>query len=304
MTLYYSMSRLSTLDVRWADLLDTNRSSSFFSNMHYNPYYELIVVAEGTVRLQAGDSRMTLQTGDSYLLKPWEQHGGWSPCEGSGKFFWVQFSCEPGMNEFVLNRASELNIVHAERTELRTVKVSHEDLLIIPRQFSNRDRYTLLGLFEKLLGTMNRPEGYFRYQATLLLADMLHRIASGFLESSHLDTSFPISYITFRKLVNLLNNSYEREVSKDQLERATERKYEYLCQVFRKYTGSTIHHYVQQLRVQRAKHLLHQTDKTVKEISMEVGYQEPFYFSRIFKKMEGVSPQHYRERGAAPGKPE
>jgi YesN/AraC family two-component response regulator len=37
---------------------------------------------------------------------------------------------------------------------------------------------------------------------------------------------------------------------------------------------------------------------------MEVGYQEPFYFSRIFKKMEGVSPQHYRERGASPGKPE
>lgn len=303
MTLYYSMSRLSTLDVRWADLLDTNRSTSFFSNMHYNPYYELIVVAEGTVHLQAGDSRMTLQMGDSYLLKPWEQHGGWSRCEGSGTFFWVQFSCEPGMNEFVLNRASELNIVHAERTELRTVKLSHEDLLIIPRQFSNRDRYTLLGLFERLLETMNRPEGYFRYQATLLLSDMLHRIAAGFLESSHLDTSFPISYITFRKLVNTLNNSYEREISKDQLERSLERKYEYLCQVFRKYTGTTIHHYVQQLRVQRAKHLLHQTDKTVKDISLEVGYQEPFYFSRIFKKMDGVSPQHYRERGAGLDKP-
>jgi AraC-like DNA-binding protein len=299
--MYYSMSRLSILDVRWADLLDTQKNASFYRE-HYNPYYELIVVAEGTVNLRAGDDRMTLCMGESYLLKPWEPHGGWESDGANGKFYWVQFSCTPGMNEFVLNRASDLNIVHAERTELRTVEVRHEDQLIIPRLYRSRHRYKLLDLFDQLRETMERPEGYFRFQATLLLAEMLRGIATDFLEHSHLDTAFPISYITFRKLVNLLNNSYEREITKQALERLMDRKYEYLCQVFKKYAGTTINHYIQQLRVQRAKHLLRHTDKNVKTIAKEVGYEEPFYFSRMFKKIEGVSPQHYREQDAAPDK--
>ncbi|MDF2725202.1 MAG: AraC family transcriptional regulator, partial [Paenibacillus sp.] len=151
--------------------------------------------------------------------------------------------------------------------------------------------------------TMSRPEGYFRYNATLLLAEMIREIASGFLEQSELDTTFPISYLTFRKLVDMLNNAYEKELSKQQLERATDRKYEYLCQVFKKYAGTTIHQYIQQLRVQRAKYLLTHSDKSVQEIAKEIGYSEPFYFSRLFKKNEGVSPQHYREQDARAGHP-
>lgn len=302
--MYYSMSRLSTLDVRWTDLLDTRENVSFFRDRdHYNPHYELIVVAEGTVRLRVGDERIALGAGDSFLLRPWEAHGGWGSDGAHGKFFWAQFACSPGMNEFALNRASDLNIVHAGRTELRTVEMRHEDQLIVPRLHRNRHRFRLLERFDRLLATMKRPEGYFRFQATLLLAEMLHGIAADFLEQSHLDTAFPISYMTFRKLVNHLNHSYESEVTKERLERAMDRKYEYLCQVFKKYADTTINGYIQQLRVQRAKHLLLHTDKSVKAIAMEVGYEEPFYFSRIFKKIEGVSPQHYREQGAPQSRP-
>ncbi|WP_409343299.1 helix-turn-helix domain-containing protein [Paenibacillus sp. MBLB4367] len=293
--MHYSLSRLSVLDVKWADLFDAN-AEGFLSD-HYNPYYELIIAAEGTVYLQAGESQLTLQTGEAVLLKPWETHAGWKTGGIQGKFYWVQFSCEPGLDEFALNRAAELNIVHAERTELRTVDIRHEDQLIIPRHYRIQQRYKLLGLFESLVETMNRPQGYFRFHATLLLAEMLRLIADDFLERSHLDTTFPISYITFRNLVNHLNNSYVAEISKERLESATDRKYEYLCQVFKRYAGTSIHHYVQQLRVQRAKHLLHNTAKSVQEIARDVGYPDPFYFSRIFKKIEGVAPQRFRDRG-------
>ncbi|MNH86817.1 HTH-type transcriptional activator Btr [compost metagenome] len=294
--MYLSLSRLSVLDVRWADLLNTNNNKSFYGQ-HYNPYYELIVVAEGTVKLQVGNDQLTLNMGDSYLLKPWEQHGGWGSQDTSGQFFWVQFSCEPGLNEFNLNRAPELNIVHAERTELRTVTIRHEDLIILPRHYQNRNRYQLLGTFEELIETMKHPSGYFRFHTTLLLAEILRLMANDFLEQSHLDTGFPLSYLTFRKLVNHLNNAYLSNISKQELEVTLDRKYEYLCHVFKKYTGTSIHHYIQQLRVQRAKYLLHNTETSIKNVAQEVGYEDPFYFSRIFKKIEGVSPQQYRNIG-------
>lgn len=293
--MYYALSRLSKLDVKWADLFDANNSTFF--GRHHNPYYELIVIADGTVHLQTNEARMTLEAGESLVMMPWESHSGWNSHERQGQFFWVQFSCDPGLNEFVLDRASELNIVHAERTELRTTEILHEDLLVLPRQFRSLQRYKLLGLFEELVETMKQPKGYFRFHATLLLGEILRLMASSFLEQSHLDTSFPTSYLTFRKLVNHLNNFYESDISKETLERVLERKYEYLCQVFKKYAGTNIHHYIHQLKTQHAKHLLRNTAKSVKEIAEEVGYPDPFYFSRMFKKIEGVAPQHYRNTG-------
>ena len=48
-------------------------------------------------------------------------------------------------------------------------------------------------------------------------------------------------------------------------------------------------------RMERAKHLLKNPDKSIKEICAEVGYSDPNYFSRIFKKYQGVSPTEYKE---------
>ncbi|MDF2921715.1 MAG: AraC family transcriptional regulator [Paenibacillaceae bacterium] len=293
--MYYSMSRLSVLDVRWADLFNATAAPTFMK-YHYNPYYELIIVAEGTVNFQVEDSSLTLSVGDSIILKPWERHGGWGNASSGGSFFWAQFSCEPGLEEFALHRAPELTIVHAPRTELRTVNTRYEDPVILPRLDRSTKRYKLLGLFQELVETMKEPVGYFRLEATLLLARMLHMMADDFLQRSHLDTSFPVSYITFRRLVDLLNNGHETQLDRKRLEAALDRKYEYLCQVFKKYAGSSINQYIHQLRIQRAKHLLHHTSLSVKEIASQIGYDDPFYFSRMFKRLEQVSPQQFREQ--------
>lgn len=292
--MYYSMYRLSRLDVKWADLFDAN-SGSFFAP-HRNPYYELIVIAEGTVYLQVGDERMTMHIGDSILLMPWERHTGWNYGALQGRFFWAQFSVDPILHEFTLDRASELSIVHAQRTELRTEGGIHEDPVIIPRQMrSHANNYARLAYFEQLVDTMKNPKGYFRFRSTLLLAELLRQIADDFMQSNRLNTDLPASYITFRQLVNYLNNAYTSEIETIKLEKILDRKYEYLCQVFKRYAGTSIRHYIHQLRAQHAKHLLLNTAKTVKEIAEELGYEDSFYFSRIFKRIVGTAPQHYRQ---------
>ena len=54
--------------------------------------------------------------------------------------------------------------------------------------------------------------------------------------------------------------------------------------------------YLIQKRIELAKKLLMQNDATVAQISVSVGYDDPLYFSRIFKKEEGISPLAYRKR--------
>jgi len=292
--MYYSMSRLVQLDVKWADQFKVSHQS--FKSVHYNPYYQLIAVAEGTVKIETNGQRHTLTTGQTLLLKPWEQHTGWGHEDTQGVFFWTQFSCTPEIGSFLTpeGKKPDVNMLHAEKTELRTSVSNHEDLLIIPRLFLPSHRYRVLSLFEELIQCSKSPKGYYRFQETLLLGEMLRLIASDFLEQSHSDTSFPTSYLTYRKLASYLNNFYELDLGKDSLEHAMDRKYEYLCQIFKRYSGTTIVNYITQVRIQRAKHLLLYTDLTVGDIASNVGFKDPFYFSRTFKKFEGIPPQNYR----------
>ena len=65
---------------------------------------------------------------------------------------------------------------------------------------------------------------------------------------------------------------------------------------FRSLTGFSVTEYVKQLRMAPARQLLITSDHTVAEIATAVGYPDPFYFSRQFSAVNGVSPREFRAR--------
>lgn len=68
----------------------------------------------------------------------------------------------------------------------------------------------------------------------------------------------------------------------------------YLARLFKEQYGMSLNTYLQQVRITHAKHMLRFTDEKIETIGMECGMGELSYFSRIFKKVEGVSPREYR----------
>ena len=70
----------------------------------------------------------------------------------------------------------------------------------------------------------------------------------------------------------------------------------YLMHAFKKQTGITIHEYKMALRIANAKKLLRNTNKSISEIADYCGFESLQYFSRTFKKAEGVVPSKYREQ--------
>jgi len=67
-----------------------------------------------------------------------------------------------------------------------------------------------------------------------------------------------------------------------------------LFSVFKKHTGYSPINYFNHLKIQKACQYLYATDTLVKEVAAEVGFDDPFYFSRLFTKLIGISPLHYR----------
>ncbi len=64
---------------------------------------------------------------------------------------------------------------------------------------------------------------------------------------------------------------------------------------FREYAGMPPGRYLTDIRIRKAKELLESTDYSIGEIGGITGYENPLYFSRIFKKTAGVSPAEYRK---------
>lgn len=71
----------------------------------------------------------------------------------------------------------------------------------------------------------------------------------------------------------------------------------HLSALFSQKTGQPFIKYLTDVRMNRAKELLKCTNKRSGEISEEVGYKNPHYFSYLFKKHQGCTPMQYRERG-------
>lgn len=99
------------------------------------------------------------------------------------------------------------------------------------------------------------------------------------------------------KVKTLLRENVKHDYSLKELADQVYINPNYLSKLFRKVTGETITDYVIHLRVERAKKLLeYHPELHVFEISEHVGYPDPSYFNRLFKKVTGLTPKEYRNR--------
>lgn len=69
----------------------------------------------------------------------------------------------------------------------------------------------------------------------------------------------------------------------------------YLSQLFGKYGDSGFVEYITETRIAAAKEMLEQGDLKVYEIAEKLGYESAFYFSKVFKKVTGLSPREYQQ---------
>lgn len=92
-----------------------------------------------------------------------------------------------------------------------------------------------------------------------------------------------------------LDEHFTEKITLDQLSVLFYMDKFYLTKLFRRQFGLTITNYLLQKRITHAKHLLRFTTQTVESVGAACGMSDVHYFSRVFKKIEGISPSEYRK---------
>ena len=101
-----------------------------------------------------------------------------------------------------------------------------------------------------------------------------------------------------KRTLAFIHQNYNRPLSRAEIARSIGASQNYLSRVFREDMGLTPWQYLNRYRIKQAKDLLLQSEDSITTIALEVGLEDPAYFSRIFSKEVGISPSAFRKSKA------
>lgn len=117
----------------------------------------------------------------------------------------------------------------------------------------------------------------------------------------HTDTMFgvfddklnSINNENFKSLINYINNHYNEKLTLSSLAEDFHMNSTYCCKLFTKYYNCSFTEYLRNLRMEKACTLLKQ-DMTISDVAEKVGYSDYFHFSKLFKKVYGITPYKFK----------
>lgn len=96
--------------------------------------------------------------------------------------------------------------------------------------------------------------------------------------------------------VKIINRDYIAGVTLEEISKELHISKNYLCSLFKKYTGVSFSKYINTLKTNMAKKLLTENKKSLEYISYECGFSSQAHFTLTFKKYTGLTPGEYRKK--------
>ncbi len=99
----------------------------------------------------------------------------------------------------------------------------------------------------------------------------------------------------FRELVEFIDLNYQQKHTLDSLSKRFNINPNYICNLFAKNYNSTLTRYITKKRMENALYLMKNTKMAYKQIAIECGYNDYYYFCKMFKEYFGNSPTNYMQ---------
>lgn len=160
-------------------------------------------------------------------------------------------------------------------------------------------------MVENLVYEYNHKKSNYQLLIKLMITQLIVLISRNYTEQKKSYMGSGISRAhrmdNIHRAIGYLERHYAEDISLEQLSKISIYSERQLTRIFKDVTGETIFRYLHQLRIERAKRLLLTTDAKVSDICTAVGFNDIRFFNKVFKKMTGLNPKHYRLHQAQAG---
>jgi YesN/AraC family two-component response regulator len=255
-------------------------SCNFNLPYHYENTYQILFVLKGKILYKVGTREYEVSKGGIIVLNTLEEHT-LKVLEYPYERYLIQIRPEYFQNEVKYPEVIALFIK-------RPADFFH--LLTVSEPVWN-------SLYDIVLEMEQEYKGKKKYWDIYIGANLrrmfiiLFRECTDILSGIKLGSGVRIAY----NIMNYLNHHYTEDITIDKVALALFMNKDYMAHLFRDETGYSLIGYVISLRINRAKLLLSETDKSISDIAVECGYSDFTYFSKQFKKHTNLSPSKFRK---------
>ncbi|MDO5010188.1 MAG: AraC family transcriptional regulator, partial [Intestinibacter bartlettii] len=100
-----------------------------------------------------------------------------------------------------------------------------------------------------------------------------------------------------QKCISYINEHYNENINLETVANIVHLNPSYFSSIFKKEVGVSFSNYLNKIRIEQSKLLLKNTDSSIVEIALEVGFEDQSYFSKVFKNLTKMTPKQYRQNG-------
>lgn len=241
-----------------------NSTADVPCNWHSN--IEILLITDGQGEIQYGKNILPLEKGDTVIVNSGELHRPYSK-SGVNYYFIIideSFCKENGIDTALLRFDERFCDSETERLFLEVVQRYADYSALVSPITTARLRSAVLSLLINICSEHSCTE-------------------IGAAEKSTPSEEY------VKRVLEYIRDNYSQSISLDTLANVCGITKYHLAREFKKYTGQTVFTYVNGLRCKKAEMMISE-GKTVTEAAFESGFESISYFSRIYKKLMGISP--------------
>jgi len=229
--------------------------------------FQLLYVARGKCTFILNREENVVDEGTIVLYLPGEDQYYYYSNETSPVIYWLHFS---GFN--VLKLLEENNLSNGS---IFFVGIKNDVSLV----------------FDKIIKELQFTQGKYFELCNLYIKELL-TLCSRYLIEAH-SPIYKQNKI-LEEAIEYFNDHFNKIITIKEYANSCNISCCWFIRSFKQYTGTTPIQYITNIRINKAKNLLLSSCFTISEIANLIGYQNPLYLSRIFKKNVGLAPMNYR----------
>lgn len=231
-------------------------------------HFQWLQVIAGAGKLHVGDQKMTVRAGQGFCLFPNEQHQYFSIQE-PWEVIWMSFGGDLSDKLF------------------RQAGITHSGV------YSTADHDMIVTHMKNIYAMTQSGRSFLGLECSKLVYMFLLDLMKVILVTSH---SVEQNYLKLHPVLQYIEVHYNELITIKDLAACIDVTPQYLCLLFKKAMKMRPMEYVNRERVNRSKELMfRESDIKMHEIAHRSGFDSPSYFSSVFRRHEGLSPEQFKK---------
>ena len=259
-----------------------DRNFTFHGESH--DFWEMVYVDKGTVEIRRDDEPITLSQGEIVFHCPNEFHSI-KALDSSPNFFVISFVCNSPMMEYFKKYQTTLN--RNFRAFISSILKESESIYNIPK--NDPDLKKLKRKEDAPFGGEQLIKTYLEQLLILLVRDITQKGKSDLFPSKESMENHLVLEIK-----KYIEENAENTIRIPDICKTFGYSKSYLSKLFRSQCGETLAGYTMQIKIKRAKQLIREGNLNFTQISSLLNFDNPRYFSCVFKRITGMSPTEFK----------